>query len=188
MSHFNPTVSLEVQTKLKEFADMVSDNFISEFRECFGCMNISTIDGIESSGYIPLQKGGFNISEFYRNGIDPTFLFTKKQKAFNDKLYDDFITEYKRENSLDEIDYDDNEYQRCECDLFESSLLEFRIWIDNDDMVQIYISVNYKDAPYYRYEKAESMVVCSMTIDDLMKLDIEKYLIELETMVNDMKK
>ena len=187
MTHFNNTVSIELQTKMSEFAENVNDDFISEFRDCCGCSNIATIDGIEYSGYIPLQKGGFLISEFYSNELDSTYHFTKNQTTFNAKIYESFLNDYKRENSLDEIDYDDEMFQNLENDFFDPCAFEFRIWIDNSDMVQIDVSVNYKDAPYYRFKSSENIIEKSMTIDDFMELDVAQFLIDLQVLVKAVK-
>jgi hypothetical protein len=51
-------------------------------------------------------------------------------------------------------------------------------------MVKIDVSVNYKDAPYYRYEKSESIVERSMTIENFMKLDFDDYLKTITELMN----
>jgi hypothetical protein len=186
MTHFNESVTVEVQTKLKEFSENVLENFISKFREGFGCSRIDNIYGIASSGYIPLQKGGYMISEFYSNDIDKSNHFTKKQTEFNAQCYESFLTEYKRDNSIDEIDYDDVDFQNAESEYFEPCALEVRIWIKKDDMVILNVSVNYRDAPYYRFKIAETIIEKSMTIDEFMKLD-DSYLIALKKMVESAK-
>ena len=185
MEHFNKDVSIEVKTKLKEFSENVLENFISEFKDGHGCVKIDEISGIAYSGYIPLQKGGYLISEFYNNGIDCAY-FTKNQKEFNEKCYESFLAEYKKDNSLTEIDFDDVDFQNADNEYFEPCALELRIWIEKDDTIILNVSVNYKDAPYYRFKGAEMIIEQSKSIDEFMNLD-DSFLDNLKILVESFK-
>jgi hypothetical protein len=131
---------------------MVLDDFISDFKDSTGCASLEELSGIPKSGWIPLQQGGFVITELYNNGIDPSYHFNDAHSRFNDKKYEDFIEQYMKNNELDEIDYNDDNFQIDELELFDPTLLKVTIYVDsveNEKLVKIQLAVNYTDAPYY---------------------------------------
>jgi hypothetical protein len=180
MKHFNSKVSAELQAKLKEFADEAKDDFISEFADSEACSKVEELSGIAESGWIPLQLGGFIVSEYYRNDLDASYHFTKEQGEFNQSLYDVELERYKKFNDVEEIDYDDSEFQEWELDLFDPSYLRLTAFVDNDGMVKLELTINYKDAPYYRLSSDTMLKELTFTEAEFMKADFQEIFTQLK--------
>ena len=180
MKHFNSVVSIELQNKVEAFALASFEDFISDFKESNSCSQIEPLFGIAQSGWIPMQLGGFTITEFYHNDMDSSYHFTKEQTDFNQAFYDDMVEHYKVDNDLEEIDYDDNDFQNWEAELFDSSMLRLVVYVDNDGLVTVEFSVNYKDAPYFRLNSDQMLKELTFTEEEFLKVDFEEIFEQLK--------
>jgi len=180
MKHFNSAVSIELQNQVKAFAEAANEDFISDFKDSNGCSNVEPLFGIAQSGWIPMQLGGFTITEFYQNDSDPSYHFTKEQTDFNQKFYDDMVEDYKVDNDLKEIDYDDNDFQEWEVDLFDSAMLRLVVYVDNGGLVKVEFSVNYKDAPYFRLQADQMLKEMTFTEEEFLKVDFDEIFEQLK--------
>lgn len=180
MEHFNSAVSIKLQNQVKSFAEAAFEDFISDFKESNSCSNIEPLFGIPQSGWIPMQLGGFTVTEFYHNDMDPSYHFTKEQSDFNQEFYDDMIEHYKADNELEEIDYDDNDFQNWEAELFDSAMLRLVVYVDNGGLVKVEFSVNYKDAPYFRLKADQMLKEMTFTEEEFLTADFEEIFEQLK--------
>jgi len=180
MKHFNTAVSVELQERLESFSAEALDNFISDFKESNGCSQVEELFGVAQSGWIPMQMGGFTISEFYHNDIDSSYHFSKKQTEFNEKYYTAQIADYAKEHGLDEIDYDDTDFQDWEVELFDEALLRLVAYVDNFGLVQLELSVNYTDAPYFRLKADKILKKMAFTEQEFMTVDFDEIFEQLK--------
>lgn len=173
MKHFNSAVSTELQSKLKDFSEAALSDFISEFADSEACSKVEELSGIAESGWIPLQLGGFIVSEYYRNDLDASYHFTKEQGEFNQSFYDIELERYKQFNDVEEIDYDSSDFQEWELDLFDPSYLRLTSFVENSGMVKLELTLNYKDAPYYRLQFSETLKELTFTEAEFMTTDFD---------------
>jgi len=174
MKHFNTAVSIELQSKLKDFSEAALSDFISGFSEDENRNSIDELCFEDQSDFLPIQLGGFTINEFYRNDLDPSYHFTKEQTEFNQKFFDAMIEEYKVDNNLEEIDYEDFDFQEWECELFESALLSLAAFVETSGMVKLELTINYKDAPYYRSQFNETLKEMTFTEAEFLVADFDE--------------
>ena len=72
------------------------------------------------------------------------------------------------------------EFSDYELEWFESALVQFQVFANNfgyggnKPSVTVRVSVNYKDAPYYREKYAEDLNSTDYTLDEFMKLSIQE--------------
>jgi hypothetical protein len=184
--HFD-NVDLAVQNKLYALVQLAKKDLISEFKESFGDdRNIEEISGLPYSGFIPFQNGGFSICEYYRNDCDASYHFLAEQTINNYALESNMIDDFIRENELniqaDNFDYNElsedlqSDFEQLENEYFEPALLNFECWINNAKFnfcgnkqgVTIRLSINFKDAPYYRGKYATDLIDLNMSIKKFM--------------------
>ena len=82
--------------KMKDLAELVKDDFISEYRDSDNRADITDIKARD--GYLPSNDYELEVTEFYRNDVDPCSHFTDAQTAFNtakeEQQYKDFKEQY----------------------------------------------------------------------------------------------
>lgn len=185
--NFKKIVPENVQEKIHSLAESIEfDDLISGWKESESEQEISTIDGNYRDGWIPYQDGGFSVDQFYRSDADSTYHFTQKQTEYMSRYYDDMLESFYRDNDIESpdcIDYDSvsvmERLSEYEYEWFEPALLQFQVFVerfdrfdDNSPMqVCCRLSINYKDAPYYREKYAEDIKQEIYTIEEFMQLE-----------------
>lgn len=170
-SNFKQAVPVELQEKIKQLADEVEfREIISGYQESISEQTISPIEGNYRDGWIPHQDGGYSVDQFYLSDMDSCRHFTEKQTDWMNELYNDMLESFCQDSGIEEIDYDDQELLNRLCDYenewFEPALLQFQVFVESKDRfndespfnVVCRLSVNYKDAPYYREKYAEDIL------------------------------
>ena len=187
-SNFKSEVPAAVQNKINALAMNVMENwnsFINSGECIISPETIETISGNAYDGFIPFQDGGFQVSGFYGN--NPwDYHISKGQKEYNERQSNDCWEQFLRDNALNSgIEWDNltekqkEEFSDYESEWFELALVQFEVFADNfrygenKPSVTVRVSVNYKDAPYYRGKYAEDLNSTSYNIDEFMKLSIE---------------
>jgi hypothetical protein len=197
LPNFKSAVPFEVQSKLKELAELASfDDIVTSSLKFagYGGQSMNEIEGNYKSGWMPKQDGGFEISEYYSSApYDSTF--TDKQKDFLEdqvkQCFDAYISDYRREDA--DIPYEEwTEEQREQFNEYENewfsagALLQLQMFVDGygeysrepEKTVTIRLSINYKDAPYFRENGAEDIKQVVLSIDEFMAQSNEDILKE----------
>lgn len=189
MEHFDKRVSIGVAEKCKELAEYAKDNLgMYPKAESFGCPNLDKIDGVEVSGFVPYQYGGYSVTELIRFDMDCSYHLTSGMTAYANKLYEDMLESFELDNKLESVEWDDlteeqrNELRDYECEWFEPAMLKFEVYVGNKsyyddsiDLSHVYLelSVCYSDAPYYRSSIFAPLHSMTILCDDFIGMDCE---------------
>lgn len=181
--HFETNVNRALCEKMSIIAKNVADDFICDRQkiggETYGDSMIEPIYGIALSGYIPFQKGGYEVTAFCQQGTDSSLHITKKQGEFLEKLFENFCTDFAKENNLPE-DFKNCElsdelqdvFCEAENELFVPALLRFELWIDDkqteEAIVYYRLSLGYGDSPYYRSRYDETIFEGNLSVSSFM--------------------
>jgi hypothetical protein len=181
--HFAPGADTDQAYKMGELAELIKDEFISEQPDSYGMARIDTVSGKAFDGFIPHQKGGFSISEYYPLGISSGRFFTDGEREHAERLQADALAGFCLENDYD--DYEAIPEDRRE-DLYEfednwlrdqESILSVELWTGHNQdtapgMVTVRLSLNYRDAPYYRSKYAEDLAEFQYTADEFKAVEL----------------
>lgn len=193
LKNFKSSVPADLQNKIKELADSVDLSDIArQYVMSGGCgeQRLEEIEGNYVSGWMPKQDGGFSVSDWYQNDIDSSYHFTEKQTEFNNDQQEQCFKAFLSDNDLDsEMLWDEltdeqkeslYDYER---EWFEESLLQFQVfcegyteWTGDPKQVVMRLSINYKDAPYYREQYAEDIKTYILEVDEFMNTPIANIL------------
>lgn len=189
--HFKSLVPNAIKQKMLLIAELAKDEIINNCNSgelIIECENIGTIEGNYVSGWMPNQDGGYESSAFYRNEMDSSYHFTEKQKDYNSEQYENMLKDFCLDNDIEYSELDNKklseelqekmyEYER---DYFEEALLSFEIFADCADSdswskklksaVTMRLSINYKDAPYYRQKYAENIKQVILSFDEFLDM------------------
>lgn len=185
--NFKKIIPENVQDKIHSLVESIDfSDLISGHKESVSDQEISAIEGNYKEGWMPNQDGGFSIDHFYRSDSDSTYHFTQKQSEHMSEYYDDMLESFCRDNDIESpdcIDYDSSSLMErlseYEYEWFEPALLQFQIFVerldrfDDNSRMQIVcrLSINYKDAPYYREKYAEDIKQEIYSLDEFMQLE-----------------
>jgi hypothetical protein len=206
--HFAPYVPQELRDILEAIAYEVKEEFFNSYsRELYGCDHLEPISGVGYSGFIPFQDGGYEVSDYSSNDLDPSNHIHPNQGAYLEGIYTDMLAGFARDvldlpweaakvwaegdywSDLDERDEDyTEEFYDYEREWLGDALLRFEIWIDRkpsrdnnhwqtidefheDQKVFWRLSANYRDAPYFRTTRDDTICQGSMRISTLMGQD-----------------
>lgn len=164
LDHFDPKIPEPMKKKLKDLADRIHEEFISEFPGAYGCSSVRDIVGVCQSGYIPFQDGGYAVTDYYMG--DP---LTKAQMEYRVKSDEQCLADFKTE--FPDISTDSNEYEQWESEWQEPDVLQAFAYCRNGS-IEIGVSQNYKDAPYYREKYAEDIFFECIEEDEFMKWEL----------------
>lgn len=185
--NFADSVPQTIRDKLYTLAVAVQDNFISDQGESIGTSRLDAIYGYAYDGYIPFQLGGYEVSEFYHNDVDPSYHFTEAQTDYNNKSLENCYKSFAFDHSFEDdftIDCLSPEMQDAfyeyEYDWFEPALLRFELWVKDLSTVELQLGINYKDAPYYRTKYDDTLFTLSLPIKDIMQINSEDFIKLLE--------
>ena len=187
-SNFKSEVPADVQNKIHALALHVMenwDNFISAGECTISPETIESIHGNAYDGFIPFQDGGFQVGGYYSN--NPwDYHINAAQKEYNATQSIDCWDQFLRVNDFESgIEWDNltekqkYEFSDYELEWFEPALVQFQVFADNfryggnKPSVTVRVSVNYKDAPYYRGKYAEDLNSTGYDLDEFMELSIE---------------
>lgn len=201
--HFNGSIPQELREKLGELAKIVMHDFIGDIGrgECFACSNIDEIYGYDPGGFIPFQHGGYKVTELYRHDIDSSYHLTQGQNDAaieqEKNMYSSFFWDNREELEAlgleaDTFSYDDipeslqNAFSDYESEWFEPALVSFGAYVtkpgkdiwggekqNESRAIELYLAVNYNDAPYYREKYDETIHTLSLSLDEFMTLEPE---------------
>ena len=160
MSHFHSSVSEQTKTNLLLLAELIESELVHSLnREALGCSRLDNIDGTDSSGYIAYQRGGYSVSELYSNNLDKSHQLTRKQSEWIDSQSSECYADFLSDNGVSELTDDLSEkYHEFERDWMSEALALFRVWVEDDNTINIDFGVNYADAPYYRNGSTENVM------------------------------
>lgn len=194
MKNFKSSVPNAVQVKLMFLAQGIEsqfDNIVSAFSsrsESITDVSLNEIEGNYVSGWMPRQDGGYDVSQMFRSDLDSGYHFTEKQTDFvNDQsknCRNTFLAErgYESDTSFHELpDELHEEYSEYENDWFQDGAL-FQVqmfangypgsfWEEKEQTINIRVSVNYEDAPYFRERDAEDIKTLILTESEFLAMD-----------------
>ena len=188
-SNFKSEVPAAVQNKIHALALHVMENwddFINHWECIISPENVESIHGNAYDGFIPFQDGGFHVDGFYSNNTWDSH-FSNGQKDYNERQSNDCWKQFLRDNNLESgiawdnlTDQQQSEFSEYEMQWFEPALVQFEVFADgfsygeNKPIVLVRVSVNYKDAPYYRGKYAEDLNSTSYDLEEFMELSIQE--------------
>lgn len=195
--NFKKIVPVELQEKIKQLTEkMEFGEILSGWQESMSEQTISPIEGNYRDGWMPNQDGGYSVDQFYLSDMGSIFHFTGKQTEWMNRCYDDMLESFCRDNDIENpdcINYDSlqviEQLSEYEINWFDPALLQFQVFVEREDRfddrspmsVVCRLSINYKDAPYYREKYAEDIRVISYTMEEFMQTEnrdiIRKFLI-----------
>jgi hypothetical protein len=193
MNNFKSSVPVAIQTKLKALADMAENewhNTIVLGNRRYGSegeVRINEIEGNYVSGWMPKQDGGYSVENYYRSDVDSSYHFTEKQTDFvneqSKQCFDSFLSdnEIDSETEWDSLtDEQKEEFSQYENEWFnDGALLQLQMFAEGFDnsmwskekQITIRLSINYKDAPYFREKYAEDIKQVILSVDEFMAQD-----------------
>lgn len=181
--HFADHAPQDIREHLKALAEYAAENLDSLGGESFGEAQLGEVNGVGYDGFIPFQLGGYDATLWTRFDMDSSYHLTEGMTQESERLQKMAYEEAMQELGLPvETAWDDltNEQRETvwefEDAMFnEGALLQFECWLDgkpyNPDAplgeVMMRVSVNYRDAPYFRSKYAEDMHQLSLGVDAL---------------------
>lgn len=181
MKNFKRTVPSELAAKMKDLAESIDfSELVSGWKESYGEQKLDEIQGNAVSGWIPKQDGGFTVSQLYASDIDSSYHFTVAQTDFVNNLSDDCYHAFLMDNKIDPeeelTEEQREEFYEYEREWFnDGALLSFDIfcdgfaeWKNGEKTVLLRLSINYKDAPYFREKYAEDIKQEILSIEEFM--------------------
>lgn len=192
MENFKATVPADLQAKVKAFIDDASFDDIVTGYQSFGLEAEETREEIEGnyrSGWLPRQDGGFMLRQWARCDEDSSYHFTEKQTEWVNEQSKQCWNAFLSDNGIDsETSWDGlTEEQQSECSDYENewfrdgAMLELQVFVngyspydsgaDLEERVTIRLSINYKDAPYFRERDAEDIKTEILTVAEFMAQD-----------------
>lgn len=197
MNNFKAGVPSDLIAKLSDLATSIElRDIIGRSVEGYGEQRVDEIQGNYVSGWMPKQDGGFSVDEWYANSTDENI--TEKQKEYNWQQYQDCFSQFvsdvlSREDAESPVLYEDlsedekEQFFEYEHEWFEPCLVQVQMFVDgygtygsDDKQVTIRLSVNYKDAPYYREKYAEDIRQVILEIDEFMTTSNEAIIAQLK--------
>lgn len=194
MKQFKANVPADIIAKLSSLSDMIDlSELMGRSVESVTEQRIEEIQGNYVSGWMPSQDGGFSVDQFWDNGTDAWL--TENQRDYNGEQWKDCFKMYQSDVLDRDCEYDDmsdeerEEFYDYEREWFEPCLVQCQMFIDgfsesmfgrNDKQVTIRLSVNYKDAPYYREKYSEDIKTVILEIDEFMNLSNEEIIAQLK--------
>lgn len=188
-SNFKSEVPAEVQNKIHALTLHILDNwdsFINRGECIIPPETVEEIHGNAYDGFIPFQDGGFQVGGYYSN--NPwDYHISAGQKEYNERQNKDCWDQFLSENDLDSgsewdnlTDKQQGDFQEYESEWFEPALVQFQVFADGfaygdrKPSVTVRVSVNYKDAPYYREKYEEDLNSTRYSLEEFMRLSMEE--------------
>jgi hypothetical protein len=195
MKNFKSAVPATISAKIKAIADQFDFDDIVHSTARYGFFSEQRLDEIEGnyvSGWNPKQDGGFSINVLTQSDIDSSYHFTEKQTEWAKRQEEHCREAFCMDNGLDvETKWEDlgeeleEKYSEYEREFFEGALLEFQIFVDGygeflgwekreEKTVLMRLSINYKDAPYFREGYAEDIKTWILTVEEFEKITYDE--------------
>ena len=191
MENFKSFVPSVLQNKIRDLVELSKELVNTTGEIVFSGEEIYAIEGNYRSGWIPNQDGGFSYSSYISN--DEGYEVCKSHGAENTRIYFECLREFCIQKDIEYVmtdsghpeivdtDFWDNDEKREEFYEFEQewnadgneSLLSFECFVDMDEgysrreqipLVTIRLSVNFKDAPYYRGKYATDLYSTTLSV------------------------
>ena len=188
-SNFKSEVPAVVQGKIEALSVYIMENwddFINSGECIISPETVESIHGNAYDGFIPVQDGGFQVGGFYSNNPWDCH-FSQGQKEYNATQSNDCWKQFLRDNNLESglewdnlTDQQQSDFTEYEREWFEPAMVQFEVFADNfaygdrKPNVTVRVSINYKDAPYYRGKYAEDLNSTSYELEEFMQLSIEE--------------
>lgn len=183
--NFKPYVNRRVADKIYDLVSGVGFDALlpNTMYESYGTDHINPIEGNARSGWFPFQDGGYARSTLIRNDIDISYHVTKGQTEAVEQASKNMLDSFMLDYGIDPdegVDYDDddlmNKLSEYENEWHDPALLSFSV-IVKEGCVGISLSVNYRDAPYYREKYGETIHEIVVDVETFMATS-EQQLIE----------
>jgi hypothetical protein len=196
MKNFKSSVPALVQDKLHVLATNIQLAFsdvVTHRCEAYGDVQLSEIEGNYVSGWMPRQDGGFNVSLLVVSDLDSSYHITEKQTEFVNEQSKNCMQAFCMDNSLDEdaemSDETRDEYYEYERDWFaDGALIQIQMyasgypgsyWEEKEQTITVRVSVNYKDAPYFRERDAEDVKTLILSEAEFMAMCIKDIITQI---------
>lgn len=170
-TNFKRIVPTALQEKVRLLANSVDlHDLISGHQESMSEQTVHEIEGNYRDGWMPNQDGGYSVDQLYMSDMDSCRHFTENQTECMSAYYDDMLKTFMSDNDIEEMDYDDqgllDRLYEYDSEWWEPALLQFQVFVERKDKfddespfnVVCRLSINYKDAPYYREKYAEDIL------------------------------
>lgn len=187
-SNFKSEVPAEVQNKIHALTLHILDNwdsFINRGECIIPPETVEEIHGNAYDGFIPFQDGGFQVGGYYSN--NPwDYRITISQGEYNERQSKYCWEQFLSENGLDSgIEWDNltdeqkSTHAEYEQEWFDPAWVQFEAFADGftyggEPIVTVRVSINYKDAPYYREKYAEDLNSTQYELEEFMRLSVEE--------------
>lgn len=194
MKQFKSVVPANIIAKLTSLSQAIDiSELMGRSIEAYSEQNIGDIEGNYVSGWLPSQDGGVSADQLYDNGVD--CFHTIKQKDYNAEQYKDCEKQFANDVLGEGKEWDDyteeekEQFYGYEREWFDPSLVQVQMFVEGyyegsfgpkEKTVTVRLSVNYKDAPYYREKYAEDINVLIMEIDEFLSMDNEAIIAQLK--------
>lgn len=190
--HFAPSVPCDTRQKMADLAQLVEDEVIGAQHDGYGCLRIDPISGNAYDGFIPHQEGGYSVSEMFGNGCGSGKYFTEGEREESNRMLEQCALDYASHEGIDreEVNFSSDEYGEYESEYMRDcdSLLTCEIWTGHrkdsqPGIVTVQLSVNYKDAPYFRSEYAEDILELQYTAEEFAAVDLSEIVKQLKAVL-----
>jgi hypothetical protein len=174
--HFDPEVPHEVRNQIFSLLDEGRDHDLLE--SLFGTDSlrgneISDIQGMPCSGYIPFQDGGYQLTALFQDGYSTGKYPTPQYRRFIDGRYDQARDSWAKENP-DTTEMEAH-YNYIDSYLEDSEPLGRLSVYVKGVTVHISLGLGYSDAPYYREKYDESIVNLEVDFDTFLSYTYEQF-------------
>ena len=188
-SNFKSGVPADVQNKIHALTLHIMenwDNFINRGECIISPESEEVIHGNAYDGFIPFQDGGFEVSGDYSNNPWDYYISTM-QKEYNEQQAENCWKQFLSDNGLESgVEWDNLtdeqqiDFQEYESEWFEPALVQLQVFADgfayggSKPNVTVRVSINYKDAPYYREKYEEDLNSTRYSLEEFMRLSVEE--------------
>jgi len=198
MKNFKSSVPALVQDKLHVLATNIQLSFsdvVTHRCEAYGDVQLSEIEGNYVSGWMPRQDGGFSVSLLVMSNLDSSFHITEKQTDFVNEQSKDCFNAFKSDKELpSDFDFQTDDelldaWYEYENDWFsDGALIQIQMyasgypgsyWEEKEKTITVRVSVNYKDAPYFRERDAEDVKTLILSEAEFMAMCIKDIITQI---------
>lgn len=184
---FKKVVPLEAQEKLLALAMLMQEDLTSLKCESYGDVNLEQVSGVSYDGFWAWQNGGYEVNALIRCDQDPSYHPCNAMTEWADEQSKYCWKSFLEDNNLplgaewdDLTDKQQNDLSDYETEFFEGALLQFECWQEDNKNHNLHgeynifmrISVNFRDAPYFRSKSADTLAELTIPQDEFLKMDM----------------
>jgi hypothetical protein len=123
-----------------------------------------------ATDYFPISRGGASISTFLQFDHSTSSFYTPAMQLEHARHQHGFI-EYMGEYPRDGDGTAQNEYSQAENDWWSDCAIVAGLDVsihESKDEIELHLWLNYTDAPYFRFQYAETILKHTMSFDDFL--------------------